>query len=363
VKGLNTGYGHIAGGSTGRRPPVDNIAVVILNWNGLEFLMRFLDGVVRNTTISGSSVWVVDNGSDDGSAEWVGENFRQVRLISLGENLGYAGGYAKALELIKARYYVLLNTDVEVSEGWLEPMYNLMENNLTVAACQPKILSQIERDRFEYAGAAGGYLDRFGYPFCRGRIMHITETDSGQYDTPVRVMWASGACLMVRAEAYRKAGGLDSTFFAHMEEIDLCWRLYNHGYECWSVPFSVVYHVGGGTLKYDSPGKTHLNFRNNLFMLYKNLPVNDLKKVIFTRKVLDGIAAIVFLLRGKPRHFAAVVTAHRDYYRAHGRLRTEREKITAGSKQQKPPPHLILNKSILYLFYFRGVRKFSDISF
>ncbi|MFO7575576.1 MAG: glycosyltransferase family 2 protein [Bacteroidales bacterium] len=342
---------------------MDNIAVVILNWNGLEFLKKFLGGVVRNTKISGSSVWVVDNGSNDGSAEWVSDNFTSVKVIRFEENLGYAGGYARALEIIDARYFVLLNTDVEVSEGWLEPMYNLMEENPVVAACQPKILSQTERNRFEYAGAAGGYLDKHGYPFCRGRIMHFTETDNGQYESPVRVMWASGACLMVRNEAYRQAGGLDSTFFAHMEEIDLCWRLYHHGNECWSVPSSVVYHVGGGTLKYDSPGKTHLNFRNNLFMLYKNLPAKGFRRILLFRKVLDGVAAIMFLLRGKPRHFAAVISAHKDYYRARTRRIAERKRIAAATGQQALPCHLMLNKSILYLFYIRGLRKFSDISF
>lgn len=342
---------------------MDNIAVVILNWNGLEFLMRFLDGVVRNTTITGTSVWVVDNGSDDGSAGWVIKNFKSVRVIRFEENLGYAGGYAKALEMIDARYLVLLNSDVEVTEGWLEPMYNLMEGNPVIAACQPKILSFNEPGRFEYAGAGGGYLDKYGYPFCRGRIMHVTEADNGQYETPVRVMWASGACLMVRTEAYRQAGALDSTFFAHMEEIDLCWRLYHCGNECWSVPSSVVYHVGGGTLKYDSPGKTRLNFRNNLFMLYKNLPAKGFRRILFIRKILDGIAAIMFLVRGKPRHFTAVFSAHKEYYRTRTRLRAERERIASTTGQQTLPRNLMLNKSIICLFYIRGIRRFSDISF
>lgn len=342
---------------------MDSVAVVILNWNGLAFLKRFLDNVVRTTIIPGSRVWVADNGSSDGSAAWVRENFTSVRLITLEENLGYAGGYAKALEMIDARYYVLLNSDIEVTERWLEPMYNLMESNLMVAACQPKILSHGERTMFEYAGACGGYIDKYGYPFCRGRIMNVTEADTGQYDTPARIMWASGACIMIRAEAYKKAGGLDVAFFAHMEEIDLCWRLYHIGYECYCVPSAVVYHIGGGTLKYDSPGKTFLNFRNNLFMLYRNLPEKGFRTRLLFRKMLDGAAAMMFLLRGKPGHFAAIVRAHTDYYRASGRLRAERNKISAKTGLKPLPPFLMLNKSILFLFYFRGLRKFSDISF
>ncbi len=342
---------------------MDSIAVVILNWNGLDFLKRFLNGVVCNTTIPGSSVWVADNGSDDGSSTWVRENFPAVRLVNLKENHGYAGGYAKALNLIDARYYVLLNSDIEVSEHWLEPMYGFMEANPSVAACQPKILSWHERTLFEYAGAAGGFLDKYGYPFCRGRILNNTETDTGQYNNPLRVMWASGACLMIRSEAYSKAGGLDSSFFAHMEEIDLCWRLYHAGYECYCVPESEVFHVGGGTLRYDTPGKTYLNFRNNLFMLYKNLPAKGFRRKLFIRKLLDGLATLKFLLSGKPGHSLAVLKAHLHYYRSTERLRAERGRISAGKELRPLPPGLMLNKSILLLFYFRGLRKFSDISF
>ncbi len=337
--------------------------MVILNWNGLAFLKRFLGEVVRTTTIPGSSVWVVDNGSDDGSADWITTSFPTVRTLLFTENYGYAGGYAKALDQIEARYFVLINSDIEVTEGWLEPLYKLMETDPKIAACQPKILSLDERNRFEHAGAAGGFIDKFGYPFCRGRILHVTEADNGQYDKPSRIMWASGACFVIRSDAYRQAGGLDSSFFAHMEEIDLCWRLSHYGFECWSVPSSVVYHIGGGTLGYKSPAKTYLNFRNNLFMLYKNLPAKGFRKKLIIRKLLDGVAALMFLIQGKPWHFTSVFRAHRDYYRASGNLKNERKRIASDVGQKTLPCNIMLNKSILFLFYFRGVRKYGELSF
>jgi GT2 family glycosyltransferase len=340
-----------------------NIAVVILNWNGLGFLKQFLKTVVLNTTIPGSAVWVADNGSTDGSAEWVQENWKTVKLIRLSENSGYAGGYAKALGMIEAGYYVLLNSDIEVTTNWLEPMVSFMNNHPETAACQPKILSYTNRSQFEYAGASGGFIDRYGYPFCRGRILSTVEEDTGQYDSAIPVFWASGACLMVRASAYSEAGGLDTSFFAHMEEIDLCWRLNNLGYNIYVIPNSVVYHVGGGTLKYDTPGKSYLNFRNNLYMLYKNLPDSGFHKILFIRKLLDGIAAVMFLLSGRPKHFAAVVRAHLDYYRNGKRLKNYRKSSGSGQIKRMAASTVMLNKSIILLFYMKRIRRFCDIVF
>lgn len=338
-------------------------AIVILNWNGLSFLKRFLDRLVSLSALPEIDVWLADNGSTDGSAEWVEKNLKTVRIIKFDKNHGYAGGYARALEMIEADYYLLANSDIEVTEGWLEPLINFMNSNPDTAACQPKILAFNNKTQFEHAGASGGFIDKYGFPFCRGRILHVAEADKGQYDKPVPVFWASGACIILRVSAYREAGGLDPHFFAHMEEIDLCWRFNRLGYKVYAIPGSVVYHVGGGTLKYDSPGKTYLNFRNNLFMLYKNLPVKGFRKSIFARKVLDGIAAVSFLIGGKPGHFSSVLRAHRDYYRALTRLKMERAQSIQVLKGELPSTGLMLNKSIIFLFYFKGIRRFSDIKF
>jgi GT2 family glycosyltransferase len=359
----NTGYGLTAVGNISERILMTKTAIVILNWNGLKFLQMFLAKVVANTLVRDTAIWLVDNGSTDDSAEWVRQNIKEVNIIEFEKNLGYAGGYAMALEMIEAEYFLLLNSDIEVSPGWLEPLVSHMESNVRTAACQPKILSYYKRTHFEYAGASGGFIDRFGYPFCRGRILNLAEEDKGQYDDTLPVFWASGACIIVRASAYREVGGLDPEFFAHMEEIDLCWRFHNRGYNVFVIPESIVFHVGGGTLRYDTPGKHYLNFRNNLFMLYKNLPGKNFSKTLFIRKLLDGMAAITFLLGGKPRHFAAVLRAHRDYYRAGKRLRDERKKGFSERGINEISNNLRLNKSILFLFYFRRLRKYSDLPF
>ncbi|MDX9928688.1 MAG: glycosyltransferase family 2 protein [Bacteroidales bacterium] len=338
-------------------------AVVILNWNGLGFLEQFLGRVVECTPPEEAVIWVADNGSSDGSPDWVRKNFGGVKVISLEKNYGYAGGYARALEKIDAEYYLLLNSDIEVTPGWLQPMTSYLDENADAAACQPKILSFSDRSLFEYAGAAGGFIDRYGYPFCRGRIFDTVERDNGQYDEVTDIFWASGACLMVRASAYREAGGLDSDFFAHMEEIDLCWRILNCGYRIVAVPSSVVYHVGGGTLKYDSPAKIYLNFRNNLFMLYKNLPQDRFRRTLLVRKMLDGLAGLVFLARLKPRCLAAVLKAHIHYYRARKRLRLQRRELIKKSCSDHRLSGLVMRKSIVYQYYFKGKRRFSDLSF
>lgn len=335
-------------------------AVVILNWNGLSYLKRYLPVVVSNS-MGDCAVYVADNGSDDGSAEWVSETFSDVKLIRFKKNLGYSGGYATALKQIDAEYYVLLNSDVEVSGNWLDPLISYMDDHPETAACQPKILSAVNRGSFEYAGAAGGFIDRYGYPFCRGRILGVTEEDTGQYDSVIPVFWASGACIMVRASAYYQTGGLDPSFFAHMEEIDLCWRMQLAGYNIVCIPRSVVYHVGGGTLVYGSPEKTYLNFRNNLYMLHKNLPVSRLHHVLFVRMLLDGLAGIVFLLKLQPSHFNAVIRAHRDYRKARGVLNSIRGDIARDEGIETYPAAVVLNKSILRLFYLRRIRRFSDI--
>jgi GT2 family glycosyltransferase len=334
-------------------------AIVILNWNGLKFLKTFLGIAVKNSASPGIVIYVVDNGSSDGSADWVAEYFPLVLLIKSDKNLGFAGGYNFAMQQIDAQYFILLNTDIEVTEGWTEPLVSFMEKNVGVASCQPKILSWNDRENFEYAGAAGGYIDKYGYPFCRGRLFHSIEKDEGQYDTVKEVFWTSGACMIVRAEAWRRCGGFDSDFFAHMEEIDLCWRFHLAGYRVCFIPESLVYHVGGGALPYDSPFKTYLNFRNNLFLLYKNLPDKKLHYVLFIRKLLDGVAAISFLVYGKPANIKSLWNAHIDYYRSIKSLKRKRESVKRLSVEQSV--NLILNKSIVFEFYIKGKRTFSEL--
>ena len=290
-------------------------SVVILNWNGAEMLRRFLPSVVTFSKGRDVEVCVADNASTDASCEVVRKEFPSVRLVCLDRNYGFAEGYNRALQEVDAEYAVLLNSDVEVTEGWLSPLVEFMDCHPQLAACQPKILSYRNRDMFEYAGAAGGFIDRYGYPFCRGRIFDKIEKDTGQYDTPVSVFWATGAALMVRLDIYKETGGLDSRFFAHMEEIDFCWRLRSRGYGLACVPESKVYHVGGATLKKENPRKTYLNFRNDLLMLYKNLPDSELHSVMRVRTLLDYVAAFAFLVKGDTADFKAVLQARRDFRR------------------------------------------------
>lgn len=303
------------------------VSVVILNWNAEHLLCQFLPSVVRNSTLPDGEceVVVADNGSTDGSVTLIEEEFPSVRIIRLSENYGFAEGYNRALEQVNAEYAVLLNDDVEVTAGWLQPLVDFMDSHQSYAACQPKLLSWRERDHFEYAGACGGYLDSFGYPFCRGRIFDTVEADKGQYDTIADVLWATGACLMVRMEDYRRVGGLDGRFFAHMEEIDLCWRLRCRGRAIACVPESVAYHVGGASLAAGSPRKTFLNFRNNLLMLYKNLPSNELHRVMLVRGLLDHAAAFAFLLKGEGKNFAAVFRARHAFRKLRPTFKASRE--------------------------------------
>lgn len=334
-------------------------AVVILNWNGLGYLQKFLETVINFSSGTDSDVYVADNSSTDGSVEWIEANHKNVKIIRLAENHGFAGGYNLALGQIETEYYVLLNSDIEVTDGWLEPLVSYLDNNPDVASCQPKILSYSNKNQFEYAGAAGGFIDKYGYPFCRGRIFDKTETDSGQYDTTIDTFWSSGACMIVRADAWKKCGGFDETFFAHMEEIDLCWRFHKAGYRVSYISTSVVYHVGGGSLPYNSPFKTYLNFRNSLFLLYKNLPDKNFRIVLFIRKLLDGVAALMFLFKGQFGSFRSVWKAHLAYYKSSAQLKVKREivkKLDTSSAN-----NVILNKSIVFEFYIKGNKTFDKI--
>ncbi|MBQ6764588.1 MAG: glycosyltransferase family 2 protein [Paludibacteraceae bacterium] len=288
-------------------------SIIILNWNGAEMLRRYLPSVVEHTTLPDCEIVVADNGSTDNSLEVLRTAFPSVRTLVLDRNYGFAEGYNRALAGTESTYTVLLNSDVEVTEGWLEPLLAFMDTHPDVAAVQPKIRSWLHRDRFEHAGAAGGFINALGYPYCRGRVLWHVEQDKGQYDTPAEVAWTSGACMCVRTAVYKDCGGLDAAFFAHMEEIDLCWRMRNKGWRLVCLPQSVVYHLGGGSLNYESPRKTYLNHRNNLLMIYKNK--QHPWGVLFIRFFLDYAAALFYLLQGRPQACKAVFTARRDYRR------------------------------------------------
>ena len=301
-------------------------AVVILNWNTRDYLRKFLPGLIASTEGLDAEVIVADNASTDGSPEMLAAEFPDVRRISLDRNYGFTGGYNRALAQVEAEYFVLINSDIEVPQGWLKPLTDWMDTHPHCGACGPKLLSYDHRDRFEYAGAAGGLLDRYGYPFCRGRILQKVEKDEGQYDTPEDVFWVSGACLLVRSKLWKKLGGLDDRFFAHMEEIDLCWRMQLSGYTVTVVPESYVYHIGGGTLPNESPFKLRLNFRNNLLLLENNLAktfraqgysvdgsLGKARRRIFVRMLLDGAAALTYLVTKRYNSYKAVVQAHGEY--------------------------------------------------
>lgn len=298
---------------------MNDVAVVILNWNGRQFLELFLPIVVARS--GDAKIWVVDNGSNDDSVNYLETNFKTVNLLKLDSNYGYTGGYNKALDAIEAKYYVLLNSDIEVCNGWLEPLYELMENDIEVAAVQPKILSFAEKNRFEYAGASGGFIDFLGYPFCRGRFIGTaTEFDKGQYDDKREIFWATGAAFMVRGSYFKEIGGLDDNFFAHMEEIDLCWRLKRWGKKIMVEPKSVIFHVGGGTLPVWSPMKTYFNFRNNIAMLYKNLTGLRFFGVYIVRLGTDFLRFLSYVLTGKFKFSAAIFRGHRDFWRMRKKL-------------------------------------------
>lgn len=296
------------------------LGVIILNWNGLELLKQFVPVASRFTVCATADLIVADNGSTDGSVEWLRQNHPEVKLIVLDKNYGFAEGYNRAVAQSDYPFVVLLNSDVEVTAGWWRPLLEFMESNPDVGAVQPKILSWSDRTRFEYAGAAGGYIDSLGYPYCRGRLFDATEVDHGQYDgAPHEIAWASGACLMTRKKLYERLGGLDSAFFAHMEEIDLCLRIRRAGYRVCCVTASSVYHVGGASLGADNPRKTYLNFRNNLLLLYKNMPRRQGRSLLLKRRLADTLAFLMFLAKGQTANARAVIRAHRDYRKMKGR--------------------------------------------
>lgn len=334
------------------------VSVIILNWNGADMLRRFLPSVVANSPEA--DVIVADNGSTDSSLEMLRAEFPEVGIIALDRNYGFAEGYNRAIAEAQTPYTVLLNSDVEVTPHWLEPLISFMNDNPNAAACQPKLRDYKNKAMFEYAGACGGFIDGLGYPYCRGRVMSVVEKDEGQYDgAPASVFWATGAALLVRTSVYNEVGGLDERFFAHQEEIDLCWRLKSRGYGVYCVPESVVYHVGGATLNKSNPRKTFLNFRNNLLMLYKNLPDRRLRAVMAYRFLLDYIAAFQMLLSGRPADFRAVVKARSEYSHIKHEFNEKRRKnleaaTVANIAEQKP-------RSLLWQYYVKRVRRFCDI--
>ena len=337
---------------------MDKVAIVILNWNGEKMLRKFLPSVIEHSPQA--QVYVADNASTDGSMELLRTQFPMVRTIALDRNWGFAEGYNKALAQVDAEYYVLLNSDVEATPQWLDLLVDFMDNNKDVAACQPTLLSDAKRDMFEYAGANGGFIDRYGYPFCRGRIFDVVEQDEGQYDDICDVFWATGACLMIRSEDYWKAGGLDGRFFAHNEEIDLCWRLRLLGRRICCNPMSYVYHVGGGTLPKGNPRKTFLNFRNNLTMLYKNLPQEELRKVMRVRWLLDYVAAWQTLVfKGHVGDFVAIYKARRAFKKWRHEFDADRERIHSTAVNPHIPERR--NFSIVWQYYVKKHKTFAEL--
>lgn len=324
------------------------VAVVILNWNGRQkgLIEQYLPSVVEYS--KEAEVFVADNGSEDDSLEFIKANFPTVNLILLDKNYGFTGGYNRALSQIEADYFILLNDDVEVTENWIPPLIEKMEADKTIAVCQPKLLSYKDKVSFEYAGAAGGYLDYLGYPFCAGRVFQNLEKDNGQYDKEREIFWATGAAMFVRADVFRSVGGLDEDFFAHMEEIDFCWRVKNAGYKVMYYPQSTVYHFGAATLQTNNPKKTFLNFRNNLLLLYKNLPEENFSSVFFKRRCLDYLAAFVFLLQGNKEDCKAVFDARKDFRKIKKHFYSKRQKNISSYPSQTLKKSLVLQSKLLH---------------
>ncbi len=327
------------------------IAVVILNWNGEKLLEQFLPSVVKYS--AEADIYIADNASTDASISFVRTNFPSIRIVENKTNLGFAQGYNEALKHIDAELYALVNSDIEVSENWLQPILDIFEREAKTAIIQPKILDFKRKDYFEYAGAAGGFIDKYGYPFCRGRVFETVEQDQGQYEDDCELFWASGACFFIRSSVYKDLGGFDADFFAHQEEIDLCWRAFNKGYKVKYSSKSVVYHVGGATLELGNPKKTFLNFRNSLLMLTKNLPKSKLFGILFVRMILDGIAGIQFLSKGKFLHFLAVLRAHYAFYILFRRYYKKRDK-NLSEKYYK-------TKSIVYTYFIKKIKYFNKL--
>ncbi len=337
------------------------VAVVILNWNGEGYLKQFMPSVSEYSVGERYEVWVADNGSTDLSIQFLKQNYPQVKLLLLDKNYGFTGGYNRALKQIEAEYYVLLNSDIEVTPNWISPIIAKMDADSTIVAAMPKLLAYNDKDTFEYAGAAGGFIDKYGFPFCRGRILSEIEKDCGQYNVDSEIFWATGACFFVRSSIYHSVGCLDEQFFAHMEEIDLCWRMKNRGYRVMYYPESVVYHVGGGTLPNNNPRKLYLNYRNSLLLLYKNLPQNRLASTMFARLILDGISAVMYIMQGKISFFAAVIKAHISFYIMLGDFTKKR--IENKSLRTVFYHNEMYYKSIVYAFFVKKLRVFSSLIF
>lgn len=334
------------------------VAVVILNWNGLLLLKKFLPSVV-NSTYKNLEIVVGDNASTDSSVDFIKENYPLIKVVVNDQNYGFAEGYNKVLAHVDADYLVLLNSDVEVTENWLTPIISLMESDKNIAIAQPTLRAYTEKNKFEYAGAAGGYIDKFGYPFCKGRIFDHTEVDMGQYKKSTEIFWASGAALVIKKEVWGLSGGFDKDLFAHMEEIDLCWRIKNLGYKVMSCPESIVYHVGAATLSTENPHKTYLNFRNNLIILQKNLPKSEAFNAVFTRFFLDFIAWLRFAVSGKFKMSMAISKAHYQFLKTYNTTCAKRlDNVKSLSKLTG-----VYNKSIVYAYFFNKIKKFSDLKF
>lgn len=327
------------------------IAVVILNWNGILLLEKFLPSLLKYS--AEATIYVADNASTDDSISFVKAFFPAVQIVKNDSNLGFADGYNQALKYIDAEIYALVNSDIEVTENWLQPIIKMFESEPNTAIIQPKILDFKRKEYFEYAGAAGGFIDQYGYPYCRGRIFDALEKDIGQYDDHCQIFWASGACFFIRSQVYKDLNGFDGEFFAHQEEIDLCWRAFNKGNKIKYNSESVVYHIGGATLQQGNPKKTFLNFRNSLLMLTKNLPKEQLYKILLGRMLLDGIAGIQFLVQGKPKHFFAVLKAHWSFYGLFMAYYKKRNKFKHTEYYNV--------KSIVYLYFIRKIIVFNDL--
>ena len=332
-----------------------NTAIIILNWNGIDLLKKFLPTLIAKS--KNANIYIADNASTDNSIKFLEDNYTSIKILQNKTNCGFAGGYNHALSNLHEEFFILINSDIEVTDNWISPIIELLKKDEFISACQPKILDYNNKEKFEYAGASGGFIDFLGYPFCRGRIFNHIENDFNQYEDIKEVFWASGACLFIRSKHFNEVNGFDNDFFAHQEEIDLCWRLKNLGYKVMVNPESIVYHVGGGTLNSSSPFKTYLNFRNNLFMLFKNLHILSLFSVLFLRLFLDGIAALSLLTKKKGlMHLLAVLRAHFSFYLSLPSLIKKRSLI-------KPKNNLIgrFNFIILIKFYFKKIRKFSEL--
>jgi GT2 family glycosyltransferase len=324
------------------------IAVVVLNWNGAKLLEQFLPSIIQFS--NEATIYVADNASNDASIQVIKEQFPSIKIIQNDGNYGFANGYNIALQQVEEEYYSLVNSDIEVTENWLTPILSLFENEANIAIIQPKILDYKNKDYFEYAGAAGGFIDKYGYPFCRGRLFETIEKDTHQYDDEIELFWASGACFFIRKEVYRKLNGFDGDFFAHQEEIDLCWRAFNLGYTIKYTSKSVVFHVGGATLNQANPKKTYLNFRNSLLMLLKNLPKKQLLPVIFIRLCLDGLAGIQFIFKGKFSHCLAIIKAHFSFYNLISKNLKKRSDFQTENYYH--------TKSIIYRYFVKGGKVF-----